>query len=317
MLVSVIIPAFNAERFIGETIASALSQTYQAIEIIVIDDGSTDDTATLVRRLQSQDSRLFLYQQENRGAADARNSGIARAVGQLIAFLDADDLWHPTKIAKQVSVFQRDPDVGLVYTWCRMIDTEGIIDGVTGAAHTVKGHVFNRLLVENFVANGSVAMVRRNCLPSPPPFDPELRGNEDSHFYLRVAARHKIDYVPEYLVGYRWNTGANNSSNLGIQELSHSIFLKKLLSEFPGIPNRLIQWSAAGLLFGQAQVAAKKGDFYAAFRLAISSFSKSRTFIFSPFFRRSIWLVLRHTYRKMRRTPQPRRHFYQASPKAS
>jgi glycosyltransferase involved in cell wall biosynthesis len=317
MLVSVIIPAFNAERFIGETITSALSQTYRSFEIIVVDDGSSDQTASIVRQIQRRDNRLFLYQQENRGSADARNSGIAHSKGELIAFLDADDLWHPTKIEKQVSAFQRDQSVGLVYTWSRMIDTEGMIDGITGASHTVKGNVFNHFLIVNPVANGSVAMVRRNCLPLPFPFDPELKGLEDSFFYLRIAASHKVDYVPEYLVGYRWNTGLNTSSNLRVQEFSHSIFIKKLLSEYPDTPKRFVKWSAAGLRFGHAQVLAKKGEYSRAIKLVVAAFSQSGTFVFSPLFIRSIWLALRHAYRKIRRTPQHRRHFFQASPRAS
>jgi glycosyltransferase involved in cell wall biosynthesis len=317
MSVSVIIPAFNAERFIAETITSALSQTYRSLEVIVVDDGSSDQTATLVRQIQNRDSRLFLYQQENRGSADARNTGIAHSKGELIAFLDADDLWHPTKIAKQVSAFKRDPNVGLVYAWSRMIDAEGMIDGVTGASHTVKGDVFNHFLVVNPVANGSVAMVRRDCLPLPPAFDPELKGLEDSYFYMRVAANHKVDYVPEYLVGYRWNTGVNTSSNLRVQEFSHSVFIKKLLSDYPDTPKRFVKWSAAGLRFSHAQVSAKKGEYRKAIQLLVSAFSQSGTFVFSPLFRRSIWLVLRHAYRKIRRAPQHRQHFFQASPKAS
>jgi glycosyltransferase involved in cell wall biosynthesis len=315
MLVSVVIPAFNAERFIGETITSALSQTHRALEIIVVDDGSSDQTAALVRQLQSRDSRLFLYQQENRGSADARNSGIAHAKGELIAFLDADDLWHPTKIEKQVSAFQRDPNIGLVYTWSRMIDAEGMVDGVTGASHTVRGNVFNQFLTVNPVANGSVAMVRRDCLPLPLSFDPELKGLEESYFYLRIAASYKVDYVPEYLVGYRWNTGINTSSNLAVQKLAHSVFVRKLLSEYPDTPRRYVNWSAAGLRFSHAQVSAKKGEYRNAIRLVASAFSKSGTFMFSPLFRRSIWLASRHVYRRIRRAPQHRQHFFQASPK--
>jgi glycosyltransferase involved in cell wall biosynthesis len=315
MLVSVIIPAFNAERFVTQTIISALSQTYQSLEVIVIDDGSTDRTAEFVRDIQSRDARLSLYQQANCGSAAARNAGIRRAKGDLIAFLDADDLWHPTKIEKQVSAFERDPSVGLVYAWTRMIDVEGMIDGVTGAAFTLRGNVFNSFLVLNPVANGSAAMVRRDCVLMPTPFDPELKGLEDSYFYLQIASGYRVDYVPEYLVGYRWNTGGNSSSNLSVQEHAHSIFVKKILAKYPNIPHRLIKWSAAGLRFGQAQVAAKKGDFGMASRLLMSSFRQSRTFAFSPLFRRSAGLALRYAYRKIRRVPRSRRHFFEADPR--
>jgi len=316
MLVSIIIPAFNAERFILETVNSVLSQTYRSLELIVVDDGSSDHTASIVRELQGRDGRISLYNQDNQGSAAARNSGIAHSNGELIAFLDADDLWHSTKLEKQVDVFKRDPTIGLVYTWCRMIDTNGMIDGATGASHTVKGYAFNRLLIENFVANGSVAMVRRDCLPPPTPIDPELKGNEDSYFYLRISAHHKVDFVPEYLVGYRWNTGANISSNLQVQHQSHTLFIKKVLKEYPQTSLRLIKWSAAGLRFGQAQVAAKKGDVRTAVALTTAALQQSWTFIFSPFFRRTMRLTLRYAYRRISGAAQDRRHFLQANPKA-
>ena len=127
-LVSVIIPAYDAEVFIRTALGSAVHQTYQDIEIIVIDDGSMDRTAEIVREFMAQDPRVRLLQQANAGVAAARNYGVRMARGSLIAPLDADDLWKPTKIERQVACFlAADDRLGLVYTWSHIIDEDGQI----------------------------------------------------------------------------------------------------------------------------------------------------------------------------------------------
>ena len=117
-LVSVIVPVYNGERFISRTLASVQAQIYSPIEIIVIDDGSTDRTASLVEAEAGRDSRIRLFRSKNLGVAAARNRGIAEARGHLIAPLDADDLWHPQKLAREAGLLQASkPSVGVVYCW--------------------------------------------------------------------------------------------------------------------------------------------------------------------------------------------------------
>src|SRR5262245_28337071 len=117
-LVSVVIPAYNAEAYIATSLRSVTAQTYRNLEIIVVDDGSRDATATIVRSLAADDPRIKLQQQQNAGVAAARNRGIEASSGDLVAPLDADDLWQPSKIERQVAVMQRgSPKVGLVYAW--------------------------------------------------------------------------------------------------------------------------------------------------------------------------------------------------------
>ena len=120
-LVTVIIPVFNGERWISSTLASAAAQTHSMLEILVIDDGSTDGTAAIVEAAASRDDRIRLIRKQNGGVSAARNKGIAEARGELIAPLDADDLWHREKIARQVAAM-RSPEVGLVYCWAVEID---------------------------------------------------------------------------------------------------------------------------------------------------------------------------------------------------
>ncbi|MDF2765542.1 MAG: glycosyltransferase family 2 protein, partial [Rhodospirillales bacterium] len=123
-LVSVVIPAFNAERFLARTLDSVSRQTYSALEIIVVDDGSLDGTAGIVRQQAALDPRVRLIRQENAGVAAARNRGIAESDGCFVAPLDADDLWHPQKIELQLRRFEERPSAGLVYCWSIGIDEE-------------------------------------------------------------------------------------------------------------------------------------------------------------------------------------------------
>ncbi len=118
-LVSVVIPAFNASTYIERTLRSVMRQTYAALEIVVVNDGSTDHTAKLVEQIAASDSRIRLLSTPNRGVAAARNTGIEASSGRFVAFLDADDLWHPTKIEKQVNALKRlSPRTGLRSTRC-------------------------------------------------------------------------------------------------------------------------------------------------------------------------------------------------------
>src|SRR4028118_698519 len=126
-LVSVIIPAYNAENFIAKTLETVLSQTYQNIEVLVVDDGSPDTTAEIVKSFVENYSRVSLLQQSNAGVAAARNLAIEKSKGEYIAPIDADDIWYPQNIEKQVQCFlDSDPSVGLVYTWSVDIDEDDL-----------------------------------------------------------------------------------------------------------------------------------------------------------------------------------------------
>src|SRR5579862_4587648 len=117
-LVSVVVPVWNSERFLKKTVESVLAQTYRRLELIVVDDGSTDRSPDIVKSIAAHDDRVRLFRTENRGAAAARNLGISQSRGPFVALLDNDDLWHPEKIARQVEVLRRSPpEVGLVYCW--------------------------------------------------------------------------------------------------------------------------------------------------------------------------------------------------------
>lgn len=198
--VSVIIPAYNALRFLPATIASVLAQTFQDFEVVVVDDGSADGTATWVRG--HSDPRIHLVEQSNQGAAVARNAGIANATGEYIAFLDADDLWEPTKLAQQVACLDTRLEVGLVHTAIRYIDEHGDkVNRVLGVRGS--GEVWREVVIYNPVRCGSTPLVRCDCFRTVGVFDPDLSFAEDWDMWIRISARYHFAVIDQPLVLYR------------------------------------------------------------------------------------------------------------------
>jgi glycosyltransferase involved in cell wall biosynthesis len=213
-LVSVVIPVYNGERFIGRTLASALAQTYNPFEIVVVDDGSTDRTAIMVEAAAACDNRIRLFRTQNSGVAATRNFGILQARGKLIAPLDADDLWHPEKIARQVEVMEASsPGVGLVYCWSIEIDENDLIippiSSLKGK-NTPQGRVIEELARGCFIEPGSSPLIKRSCIDAVGGYDATLQpqGADDWKLYLALSEICDFALVPEYLVGYRQVSGS-------------------------------------------------------------------------------------------------------------
>lgn len=206
--VSVIIPAYNASRTLDETLRSVIAQTHDDLEIVIVDDGSTDETPEIAETYAATDGRIRLLRQANAGVAAARNAGIAASSGAYIAPLDADDLWHPAKIERQLRVFQENGDqVGLVYTWFALIDQRS---RVVQLRHEPRHHgdVLAALAHHNFIGNGSSALIRRTAFEKTSGYDPTLRtrggqGCEDWKLYFEIAEHYTFGLVPEPLTGYR------------------------------------------------------------------------------------------------------------------
>lgn len=245
-LVSVIIPAYNAERFVCEALRSVLNQTYEYLEVIVVDDGSKDRTAEIVREVAAEDKRVRLLQQENRGVAAARNLGIERARGAFIAPLDADDLWYPEKIEQQVQRMVRGGDgMGMVYSWWVGVDEDSAIT-LTATPLVVEGDLYELLLFTNFVA-ASAPLFRYSALKEVGLYDPQLRaqggeGCEDWDLSLRVADRFSIGVAPGYFVGYRTVPGSM-SFNCETMVRSYALVVEKVKQQHPEIPPELFRWS--------------------------------------------------------------------------
>jgi glycosyltransferase involved in cell wall biosynthesis len=247
-LVSVVVPAYNAAAFIAETLESALAQSHRALEVIVVDDGSTDSTPQVVEAFASRDPRVRLLRQRNRGVAAARNLGIAEARGALIAPLDADDLWHPEKIARQVAAMRAaGPRVGMIYTWSSLIDEHSRVFPRAAHAALYEGDVFPYFVVYNFVGNASAPLIRRDCVRAVGGYDSGLRarggeGCEDLMLYLRIAERYEVALVPELLVGYRL-TSSNMSNDRRRMRRGRELVLETVRARHPDLPQRLYRWS--------------------------------------------------------------------------
>jgi glycosyltransferase involved in cell wall biosynthesis len=208
-LISVVIPAYNAEATVQETIESARAQTFSAFELIVIDDGSTDGTP---RRLGTiHDPRLQIFRYPNAGLAVARNRGLEKSRGELVSFMDADDLWTPDKLELQLEALRRRPAAALAYSWTAFVDARG--DFLFAKEPSSReGDVFADLLRENFIASGSNILVRRACAVAVGGFDTTLHAAHDWNFCLQVAARWPFALVPRYQILYRISEGAMSAN---------------------------------------------------------------------------------------------------------
>ncbi|MEZ0167933.1 glycosyltransferase family 2 protein [Microvirga sp. TS319] len=238
---SVIIPAYNAERFLERTLRSVLAQDYEDFEVIVVDDGSTDSTNDIASKYSKIDHRVRLISTSNSGVAAARNTGIFAAKSEFIAFLDADDLWHPAKLRLQISSLCDKPECAAAYTWHLEIDEN---DDVLRPYDNWQfdGYILCRHLCTWPVGNGSTLVVRRQAALAIGGFDTDFvkrdcGGAEDLDFELRLAEKYKFTCVPNFLVGYRKYDGAM-SSNGERMARSAVLAVSRALERNPALPSK-------------------------------------------------------------------------------
>jgi glycosyltransferase involved in cell wall biosynthesis len=198
--VSVVIATYNMARFLPSAVESAVSQTHPPLDVHIVDDGSTDDTAGVLQPFLAREN-VFLHRQANRGQANAKNAGILSSQGDFVAFLDADDLWTRDKLERQLPLFRDDRDVGVVYSDIERIDTEG---RTLERRHTsyYSGRVSERLLIDNFV-NFGTAVVRRECFAELGVFDDALPMGIDYDLWLRFSAKYEFRYLDQVTMSYR------------------------------------------------------------------------------------------------------------------
>jgi glycosyltransferase involved in cell wall biosynthesis len=209
--VSVVIPAFQAEGRIDRTLTRLAEQTFRDFEVVVVNDGSTDGTSISVRRASEADGRIRLVEQANAGIAAARNRGIEAARGDLLAFLDDDDLWHRDKLALQVSRLDARPDAAVVSCLSALVDVDGRLLGWR-LGGTPEGNVYREMLEWDMVSGGSVALVARGPLEEAGGFDVSLPDRADWDLWIRLARRHAFTAVPRPLVGYTRRAGSVSQS---------------------------------------------------------------------------------------------------------
>src|SRR5579872_3523283 len=192
--VSVIIPAYDSERYVADAVRSVLAQTYRPYEIIVVDDGSTDGTA---RALEAFGGEIRYLHQDNRGEPAARNTGMRAATGEYIAFLDSDDLWLPQKLELQMAYFAVHPACAFVYSDMSTFDENGVMDASVKVRFNItfpSGNIFRALFRETLFGSGSVVF-RRTCLEKVGYFDEDFLVGSDYEMWLRIALHYECGVV--------------------------------------------------------------------------------------------------------------------------
>lgn len=228
--VTVVMAAYNAERYIAQAVDSVLAQTYDDFELHIVDDGSNDATADVARRYLL-DPRVRYHYQPNAGQCAAKNRGVAEACGQFVAFLDADDAWRPNKLERQVPLFA-NPAVGVVYSDEELMDEDGR-RLPTGSHPLRRGRLTDELLMRNIVSF-STAVVRRELLRRHGAFDPVLDMGIDYDLWLRLSPHCEFDYVDDYLVDYRIHAGQMSRKLRQRYEAGISI-MRRFLERHPGV----------------------------------------------------------------------------------
>ena len=254
MRISVVIPTYNAAATVAEAVRSVLAQTRPADEVIVVDDGSTDGTAAT---LAAFGPPVRVIRQANGGVSSARNRGVAAATGDVIAFLDADDFWHPRKLELQLPALLADPTLGLLGTGT--FSWPGGLPAVAGPLAPVRRVPLAELVVRNaFTASSVVA--RADALREAGGFDPRQQGTEDYDLWLRVAQHAGVANLPAALTGYRVATAGSLSKDAVRMEAGMRLILAKLAAAgaFAGTPRlRARAWGyfhySCGYMHAQAR----------------------------------------------------------------
>lgn len=200
--ISVVIPTYNHDRYIGACIESVLGQTYRDFEVIVVDDGSTDGTARVVSEYGDQVRYLH---KENGGTSSALNAGIEAARGEYLAWLSSDDRYAPTKLAKQIAQLETHPQLRISHTAFHHTDKNGVILKTSILTPQEAASISVATLLKGNPVNGSSILFHRSCVERVGTFDESLQGTEDWEMWIRLAGCYQFGYVPEPLLFYRWH----------------------------------------------------------------------------------------------------------------
>jgi len=234
--VTVVVPAYNAAQYLSETIESVLAQTFNDFELLIIDDGSTDNTAEIAHQYSQQDSRVKLFSQQNQGVSVARNMGIQMAQGEFVAFLDSDDQWLSDKLAVHIEHLTSQPELGISFAKVEFMTPDSKPTGqFSNSSLTNISPV--QLYYENLIITPSNVVIRRVVFEQIGDFDVNLKGNEDAELFLRASCRGwKVEGIERVLTLYRISVGSA-SSQLSRMEEDWNKFNKKVESYAPEMIN--------------------------------------------------------------------------------
>jgi len=228
--VSVVIANYNMAKFIEQAIRSVLDQTRPPIEVIVVDDGSTDDSRNVIQGVAARDSRVIVIEQANAGQTRAKNVGLAATRGSIVGFCDADDYWLPGKLEGQLPLFDK-PEVALVFTRARWIDLSGATLTYVPQRHST-GRVLEHLIVENFIPFGTV-LVRREAFNAVGGFNERYRMGIDWEAWLRLARHYEFAFLDAVTYIYRVWDGQMSTDSSGRLDAALRI-MDDFIAEYPG-----------------------------------------------------------------------------------
>lgn len=216
-LVSIIIPCYNAEKYIAETIQSVINQTYKNWELIIVNDGSTDHSLNIIKEFAANDNRISLIDKPNSGVSDSRNKGLEKAKGEYIAFLDADDVWNSQYLEKQIANLQSNR-FNISYTACQLINQNG--EKLQKHLRGENNPQLNDFLLQkgNYITSPSGIVYKRECFNKVNGFDSNLSNNADQDILIQMLAKgNTIGYIDECLWNYRIHDN-NMSKNIAVLE---------------------------------------------------------------------------------------------------
>lgn len=224
--VSIIIPVYNGEKYIEETVNSVLNQSHQTFEIIIVNDGSTDNTTLIIENLRNSDPRIKVFQKSNTGVCDSRNRGISEASGNYMIFLDADDIWEKEFLTECLTAFHSDANIQAVYTEGQIIDAD---------SNNLTSHIGAKTIVsvddilawkEGYVATPSCTIIKSSLIKEIGNWDTNLSTAADQDFFIRIAALHPIVAIDQPLFRYRVHEN-NMHQNIKVMEADHQYVFNK------------------------------------------------------------------------------------------
>ena len=259
--VAAVIPCYNSSEYVAEAIESALTQTYPAVDVVVVNDGSTDGFNEAVRPYRH---RIRIVEQENRGLAGARNAGIDATTTPFIAFLDADDRWHRDKIARQVAYLESHPETSLVFCDRSWIDTGG--SPIEAPAYRRPVVPSLRALLDGNFIQPSTVLLRRDVL-GPDRFAAGMQGTEDWDLWLRLAERCEFAYIEEPLVEYRVHQLNMSAGGEGMMRGFVTVLTRAIARGLPHDLHSVAERYRRGFLEALAHCACDRDDWTEARRL--------------------------------------------------